>query len=411
MVFDTIISMNKIRLFFIIVITVVAIFWFLLSGIFYKSPPETEIDATSEFKITKISGVGKIYCDRSPFQLDNKTAITVKPVDIRHMLYRDELYLASDAHTSFEFYCFDIAFTVLPGSSLYYQPKTRGLYFYQGEMFWKKEVAGTKMEISLREAQNVLTLSEEGRIRIQAGTMEIWNYAGTLNFNYAGKEHILNAKQLLTVVPSSRPQGATYKDTITTYDIPASSQTIDPEEKIIKLDNDPNASVLNFSWGVVRGTPSYIFRLYSSELKENLLEERTLMTSKVTLDMLKFEERDFYWQVFPVESQYQKEGVPSKQGHVKMIGTLLVKKNVQKPPELIISSCTTNGSTVIIEGTADVTCSLLINDEPVTIDRDGGFQNSTIYKTIGKKTILIRLVSPLGVETVVEKATFIYSLD
>lgn len=124
--------------------------------------------------------------------------------------------------------------------------------------------------------------------------------------------------------------------------------------------------------------------------------------------MLQFEERDFYWQVFPVDSQMQKEGVPSPLGHVKMIGSLLVKKNVRRPPVLAITVFSVSGSVLVIRGTAEANCSLTIDGDQTMIDRDGSFTFFKSYKTLGPKKVAIKLVSPLGVETLQERTFTVF---
>jgi len=359
----------------------------------------SKIDRISDFKITKISGNGKIYLDKKPIEGNDLSAANTNTVDIKGMLYRDEMYIKSDVHTSFEFYCVGTSFIVLPGSYLYYHPRTREIYFYNGEFYWKKEITGKKVDISIREPEHILVLSGSGRARIDENQVEIWNYSGNLKLNYGGEDYNLKTNQLFTL---------TGKETVKRFDILPLPESIDPEKKEITL-KEPDDSVVRFNWKVVPGAQKYIFRLYSSDLKENILLERVTEISRINLDLLQFEELEFHWQVFPFDAENQQEGVPSKMGYIKMIGSLLSKKNVEKPPELSIKSLTVNGNLIIIKGDADVNSQLYINDELIKVDMDGGFIYTLSFKTIGPKKILFKLVSPLGVETTEERLVTIYA--
>jgi hypothetical protein len=402
--------MNKIRLFFLLLLSAVSIICLYLAGTFHQSPPGEKKDKISEFKITKISGNGKVYFDEKPIDSEHPASSSAKAVDITRMEYREAAYFRSESHTSFEFFCFGTRFIVLPDSYFHYRPKTGAFLFHEGEFYWKKEQKSKKMEMSLREAGNLLTLSNEGRARVGPDTIRVWNYDGNSIFNYNEEDHTINKRQLLIAVKAPpartrRPRPPRPPDIINLLPAPAS---IDPLEKTISLTN-PEASIQRFDWRVVRGKPGYVFRLYSSDLKENLLVERTVQTTNVTLDMLQFDERDFYWEVTPVDGRTQQEGVPSQPGHINVIGALLVKKNVQKPPELNVRSLTVNGNLVIIKGEADTNARLYINDDVINVDRDGSFIHYITYKEIGPKKIIIRLVSPLGVETVDERNITVFA--
>lgn len=389
--------MNKIRLIFLIAVFVVSVF-FLLKFNTFQSPSNPEIEKISQFKITKISGNGRIYFSKRPIA-GNESAADADTVDIKRTQYKEEMYIRSDSHTAFEFYCFGTSFTILPDSYLYYHPKTKEIYFYNGEFYWKKEITGKRVDISIREPGNILALSGSGRVRIKEDLVEIWNYSGNLKLNYGGEDYNLRANKLFTW---------TKRKNIELFDILPLPESIDPEKMEITL-IDPDDSVVKFNWKVVKGAPQYIFRLYSSNLKENILLENFTEVNRINLDLLQFEEREFYWQVFPFDPSIQQEGTPSITGHIKMSGALLKKKNVAKPPELNIKSLTVNGNLVIIKGDADTNSQLYINDEEIKVDMDGGFIHTLSFKTIGPKKILFRLVSPLGVETIEERMVTIYA--
>lgn len=403
---------NKIRLIFLIVVFIICIV-FLVKFNDFRATLGPKIDRISEFKITKISGNGKIYFDKNPIAIDDIRPPSAEAVNIKQMQYPGPMYFKADEYTAFEFYCLGISFTVLPRSYFYYQPNSKEFYFYSGEFYWDKKIAGKKEKISvyIREARNILTLSDAGRINIQEDLIKIWNYSGpkttsdsrNLTFNDGESEQTFNLKpvQLLVLREDSPPE---------MFDILPLPESIDPEKKVIEL-KDPDDSIVRFNWRSVTGASQYVFRLYSSNLKENILVEKTTPLSWVNLDLVQFEEREFYWQVFPIniDEGNQFEGVPSILGHVKMVGALLGKKDVEKPPQLTIKSLTVNGNLVIIKGTADTNSQLYINDDLVKIDMDGEFIHYLTFKSIGPKRIFFRLISPLGIETTEERYVTIFA--
>jgi hypothetical protein len=402
---------NKIRLIFIIVVLIICIVSLVKFNDF-QSPLDSKVDRISEFKITKISGNGKIYFDKNPMAIDERVPSSAQVVNIRQMQYPGPTYFKADEHTAFEFYCAGISFTVLPRSYFYYQPNSSEFYFYSGEFYWDKKVTGKKDGISvyIREAQNILTLSDAGRINIQEDLIKIWNYSSpktrsgsrNLTFKDGENEQTFNLKpvQLLALRKDSPPK---------LLDILPLPESIDPERKVIEL-KSPDDSVVRFNWRSVAGASHYIFKLYSSNLKENILVEKSTQLSWVNLDLVQFEEREFYWQVFPINinEENQVEGIPSKLGHVQMVGALVGKKDVEKPPQLAIKPLSVNGNLVLIKGTADANSQLYINDDLVKIDMDGEFIHYLSFKTIGPKRILFRLISPQGIETTEERYVTIF---
>ncbi len=401
---------NKIRLIFIIATFIIFVAAVLIFNGF-KSPLNPATEKISPLKITKISGNGKIYMDKNPIPLEGTDFSALSSIDIKELQYAAPLYFKADNHTAFEFYYQGTAFTVFPRSYLYFQSDSGDSCFYSGEFHWNKEVKDSGIQVYVREARNRLTLSEEGRIKIQDGLIEIWNYSNpastslfkSLKFfdNELQQEFNLNPNQLLVLQKDTPPK------IVDLLPIPGS---IDPANKIITLDK-PEDSVVRFNWKGVPGVTEYKFRLYSSGLKENVLAEKTTQLNWINMDLLEFEEREFYWQVSFVDTstKEQYEGVPSKLGYIRMTGVLLGKKDVKKPPQLNINDFTVNGNLVIIKGTADPNAQLFINDEMVKIDMEGVFIHDITYKTIGPKKITFRLISPLGIEAIEERNFTIYS--
>jgi hypothetical protein len=401
---------NKIRLIFLIVIFFIFIGSVVMFNDF-QAPLNPELEKISEFKITQISGNGKLYFDKKAIPMESSEYSSVQPVDIKQMQYSGPLYLRADGQAAFEFYCLETVFTALPYSYLYFQPKTEGFYLYNGEFYWSRVAKERKspVTINIREPQSTLVLSDSGRIIIREDLTLIWNYPGpgpgasssVLTFNNGETDFNLNPNQLLILRSNKSPR------VVDVLPLPGS---IDPENKIITL-KIPEDSVVRFNWKSVPGAKQYRFKLYSSRVRENTLIEKSTPLSWVNLDLLSYEEREFYWQVFPIDMNDGEpvEGVPSKLGHIQLVGALLVKKDVQKPPQLIIKSLTVNGNLVIIKGNADANSQLTINDEAVKVDMDGEFIHYLSFTSIGPKRIFFRLVSPLGVETTEERYVTIFA--
>jgi len=388
--------MSKIRLFFLIVVFV-AFIGGILAFNTLQSPPNSKLQDISELKITRISGNGKIYYSKNPIPETNFS--NAKEVNINNLDFLEEIYLRADGVTGMEFYCFGTSFTVMPGTYIYYQPRAKEFYFYSGDFFWNKEVKKQKLDISIIDPKNVMTLSDAGRVRINEDTVEIWNYSGELKFSFDGNDYTLDKRRLFTAI-KSKPAKIS--------DILRPPSFIFPEEKIVNL-KEPDDSVVRFNWKIVKGAQGYIFRIYSSCIKENSIFEKFVSINRINLDMLQFEEREFYWDVAPVDMIEQKEGMPSKLGHITMVGGLLAKKDIKRAPELEIKSLTVNGNLVIIKGHADSNCELYINDELIKRDMDGSYIHTVTYKSIGLKKIIFRLISPLGIETVEERYVTIFA--
>ena len=371
----------------------------------FKAPVNPKIDQISEFKITQLSGNGSVYFARKPIQRDQ--LYLARAVDIKRMDYPDEIYLMADSHTSFEFFCFDTSFTALPGSYLYYQPKTKELWFYQGQLLWRKEVKKKKVEVSIKEEHEntresplqIITLSDAGKAEITPNGVKVWNYSGRLKFNYGSDEYNLRSAQYLVSLKNQK---------VRTSPILEAPEFISPEEKVISL-AQPGDSVVKFDWKVVKGAQRYILRLYSSNLMDNLLYEKETITNRLNLDLLQFEDfGQFYWQVAAYDPESNSEGVPSQMGYLKLTGALLNKEKILQPPELIITKTDVSGNLVLIEGKTDSNAHLLINDEPITLNTDGTFIHPINFETIGKHQIFFKVISASGVVRTHEESVTIY---
>jgi hypothetical protein len=394
--------MNKIRILFLVLVLII----FIISlAVFTRLqiPIEPQIEKISEFQITRISGNGAIYSDDKTVK--RKSVSPTNVVDISEMYHADESYIKTDSQTSFEFYCFGTFFTVLPGSRVYFQPKTESLCFYDGEYFWNKEIKKKNSNVLLQvegdtfgESQRMkLSLPDSGRLKITSDIIKIWNYSGNLKFNYDNQEFGLKSNQFLQVKNQK----------VEVLDILPAPEFITPEAKTIVV-NKPGDSFLKFSWRSVRGANNYLVRFYSSELKENLLEEVMLSDTQKNINVLKFGLSQFFWQVFPYDTKTELEGSPSKIGNIEVIGSIGEDKFVLERPALVITSLSTSGNMVLIRGEADKECQLFINGKSVPINMDGTFYETLTYSSLGKKSISFRLVSPTEMETDITKTVTIF---
>ncbi len=397
-------SMNKIRLIFLAVVLIILI----VAGIkfnTFESPVNPKINKISEFKITQISGNGNIYFDKNP--LERKYLSLSQAVEMKRMSYPDEMYLMTDTHTSFEYYCFGASFAVLPNSYLYYQPRTREIWFFPGTFLWKKEVKTKNIEISVKrgvEKDNesppqIVTLSDAGKIKVTPNVVEVWNYSGDLKFNDGEETYTLQSNHYLIL---SR------KQKVNTFRILHAPEVISPETKIISL-NEPGDSIVKFSWRGVKGAQRYILRLFSSNLMGNILYEKEISSNRLNLDLLRFEDfGDFYWQVSAYDPVGGREGAPSKLGFLKLTGALLDKENILKPPELKINTFNVSGNMVLIGGETDETASLFINDAPININADGTFFHTLNFPKIGRHPVFFKVISASGLETTEERYATIF---
>jgi hypothetical protein len=363
----------------------------------FKTPTSPKIGKVSDFKITQIAGSGGLYVAKDPIKQGE--IFLAQKVDIKQMLYADDIYLATDQHTAFEFYCSGVSFTALPDSYLHYRPGSGDLQFSQGEFLWHKEIKDCLVEVSISPSFQVITLSTAGKAAITPAGVKIWNYAGELKFKDGSESSNLQPNTYLATAKDQR--------TSTVYILEAPG-FISPEVKEIIMDQ-PGDSVVKFNWKAVNGAQRYIFRLYSSGLMENILYEKEVDTNRLNLDLLQFEDfGTFYWQVCAYDPENGREGAPSPMGLLKLTGALFNRENVLKPPELTIKSQDVNGNLVLIEGVTDKNAQLYINNSPVQVNPDGTFIHTIHFTKIGKYKITFRVVSASGSETTLEKFATIY---
>ncbi|MGE5342648.1 MAG: hypothetical protein ACM3SY_14330 [Candidatus Omnitrophota bacterium] len=371
----------------------------------------------SEFKITQISGNGRVYVDDQP--MDGRPLNGFKAVDLRQLEFsRRTHYFRSDDHTAFEFYYAGSAFTVLPDSTLAFNPKTGETCLFSGEYHWDERVNDKsgkngkndknrkRATLTIASANGApgaqtLVISGSGRIRMNEGGIEIRNYRGTAVFDTGRQRYEIRADQAFIVAMSKNGNNGNNGNN----DNPIFSRllpmprTIDPVQKIVTLTQSDD-SVVRFEWNAVPEASQYVFRLYSSDLKEMVLTQKQIGTHHLEMDLLSFDEKEFYWDVAAFDPSTQNEGAPSALGHIRFTGALLEKKSDRKAPALVINDFTVNGNLVLIKGEADVNSQLYINGQVQKIDpEDGQFICSLTLKSLGYQKITFRLVSPSGVET------------
>ncbi len=402
--------MNKIKIgFFILFFLILLGTLFLLNT--FQSPVRSKLEKVPEFQVTRISKNGTVY----------KNSAMTDPFQIKNLKHPEEVFLKADAQTAFEFIYSETFFSVLPGSSMFHQTKTKEL-FLNGDFFWNKATKGKKVVIYLSTAeeiislskpdktkiapdsqpsiQKMLLLSDSGRVKNSVSTLEIWNYSGELILNLGDDPYPLRPNQML--IMEKRNNRISFHDTL------PPPEYISPEEKTIHL-NLIGDSIIKFGWKNVKGTTQYQLRLYTSKLRENVIFDKSVAANRKSLDILKFEnENEIYWEVYPYDSQNNIEGSPSRMGKIKIVGVILDKEKLLKPPKLEISSFTVSGNIVLIKGEADANSQLFINDEFVKIDMDGKFIHTITFKTLGTKSIVFKLISPSEIETVFKRQVAIF---
>ena len=402
--------MNKIKIPFLILFSLIFISALIILNSF-KSPIHLKIEKVPEFQVTRISENGMVY----------KNPSMTLPFQIKNLKLPNEIFLKADAQTAFEFIYAETFFRLLPGSSLYYQSKTRELYI-NGDFFWEKESKNKKVEVNLASGEEVrkradpgeistslsqspeeyktVILSDSGRIQNRDSELKIWNYSGQLAFNLQKETTDLKTHQMLTLNKNN--------NLVSIQNILPAPEFISPEEKTIRL-NMIGDSIIKFGWKSVMGASQYILRVYSSNLRETLIYEKYLTVNRKSIDILKYEDKkELYWEVYPYDSIKQIEGTPSPIGKIEIVGVLLDKEKLLKPPKLEIGSLTVSGNMVLIKGEADANSQLFVNDEYVKIDMDGKFIHTITFKTIGKKSIIFKLISPSEMETVFERQVSIF---
>jgi hypothetical protein len=383
--------MSKLRVIFIsgaVVISAIAFLWlkspdFSLSVSGKRSGP-----GAVGFQITAISEKGGVW-------LDNDES---RPVDIQTMNFVSESRINSDAQTSWEFFFDGFLFTALPASAIHYTPQTRELILERGEFYWERKLSTQKLEISLFKAGNIFKLSAAGRIRLGSNAVEIWNYAGQLDFDLNNRMYHLDELQYLNSRDGGRNPAALF---------PA-PPFISPESETIAL-TDPHDTIVQFKWKNVQGAREYILKIYPSALRDNPLLSKTVDDNAVTLDIMPFiEYSELYWEVAAFDTARRIDSAPSRMGVITISSSLLKKGLLPQPPPIEVDSLSVSGEMVLIKGRSDPNAQFFIDEAIVKLDGDGKFIHTISYKSIGVKEIVFRAVAPSGLEAVLKKQVTIF---
>lgn len=385
-------TMRKLRVVFIsstVLIAIVAFFLLKNPDLSFSVPGNRSGPGPVGFQITGISEKGNVW-------LDNDEA---RPVDLKTMNFVSETRLQSDAQTAWEFFFDGFLFTALPASAIHYTPQTRELILEKGEFYWERKLSPQEVEISLFKAGNIFKLSNAGRIRLGANALEIWNYAGRLDFDLNGKLFHLNELQYL----NSRDGGRL--PAVALFPAPP---FVSPEAETIALTN-PNDTIIQFKWKNVQGAREYVLKIYPSALRDNLLLSKVVADNAVTLDIMPFSEySELYWEVAAFDSARRIDSAPAKMGVITISSSLLKKGLLPQPPRIEVSSLSVSGEMVLIKGGSDPNAQLFIDGAVVKLDGDGKFIHTISYKSIGVKEIVFRAVAPSGLEAVLKKQVTIF---
>jgi len=340
------------------------------------------------FQVIGVSEKGNLWLDSEE----------TRPADIRTLNFVSETRLHSDAQTAWEFFFEGYLFTALPGSVLVYTPQTRELLLEKGEYYWERQAGSRAVEISLFQGGNIFRLSGAGRLRLDSGALEAWNYAGALEFDLNGTLFRVGPLQYLDT-RGSRPAP------LPLFPPPP---TISPEAETLAL-TEPSDTIVQFKWKNVQGARQYIFKLYPSALRDNLLLSKVVGENAVTLDILPFSEYSaLHWEVAAYDAARRVESAPARMGVIAISSSLLKKGLLPQPPRIEVDSLSVSGEMVLIKGSADPHAQLFIDGVRVELDGEGRFIHTISYKSIGVKEIVFRALAPSGLEAILKRQVTIF---
>ena len=384
--------MKKIKITFLtisLIIVGLMILWFNQFDFVVERSHGGWTPGNSEFQVTAVSGLGNVFLD----------PVYTKPVDLKTMDFSNDTNLNSDEQTSFEFFYQGVVFVALPGSRIQYSPQTKELYLICGEFFWNRKIGENRVEVSFLKPENMISISNSGRIRLKGNSSEIWNYAGELDFVFnSGRQH-LNPLQWIA-----------FRDKVktSTAKLLPPPQFISPESEMVAVAG-PRAVFVPFKWKNVPGVKSYLIKLYPSPLREDVLFSNVVSSNGITVDISPFiDSGRLYWNVCAFDVDHSIESCPSAMGLIEWKGGLVKRDSVGLPPKIVIESLSVSGNVVLIRGMTDANGQLVINDVPVKVDSDGRFIHTISYRTIGAKEILLRVSTPAGLNNMVKRQVTIF---
>jgi hypothetical protein len=368
----------------VIIITVL----FIIKSLKFKqiiTPEETYIP---DFQIISISENSRIFQDLA-------MQIPLTTVDTS---FKSELRIKTDSQTAFELVYRETILDVLPGSYLHYVPDSKELSLIHGEVYWHR-ASKTPVSVFTSDGANPVTLSQKGRmLKSPEGKLMIWSYSGACV--------IKNDKEFIEIPPEKYVEFDA-KNKPVFFDISPATTFISPVHKDVYVRKIPDL-LIKLDWKSIPGVSEYKVKLYSSELRETLLLEKSVLINRTGIDLSEFEQnREFLWEVLPM-SDNNIEGEPSAIGKIRVFGLLISEERDSRLPELAITSMTVNGNMILIRGNADISSELFIDEDPVKVDSNGIFIYTKRYKNLGLKKIIFRIVSPSGVESIQTKQVTIY---
>lgn len=370
-------------------IAVMAFFWLNKPDFSLSAPHDDSGFPIEGFQITGISEKGNLYLNEDESRLAN----------VKTSVFSQETRLKSDEQTAWEFFFDGILFTVLPRGGVQYTPQTRELILERGEFYWERKLGRPGTEIFLFKAGNSFRLSASGRMRLENTFLEIWNYSGQMDFDYNGKSYRLQSRQYLKI------GGRGNVLPVSLFPPPPS---VSPENETISLAHI-NDTIIQFKWKNVRGAGRYLFKIYPSPLRDNVLARKVVTGNSIMVDILPFIEfNKLYWEVAAFDESRDIESLPSRIGVLKIASSLLKKGMKAQPPKLEVGSLSVSGNMVLIKGDTDPNVQLAIEGIEIKVDNDGKFIHTISYSSIGIKDIVFRAVSPSGLTTVIKKQVTIF---
>lgn len=384
--------MSKSRVFFLAAALLAAAAGFLLlqrPGAMPATRTDSPGTGVTGFQVIGISERGNLWLDSEETQ----------PADIRTLNFVSETRLHSDAQTAWEFFFEGFLFTALPGSVLVYTPQTRELLLEKGEYYWERQAGSRPVEISLLRGGNIFRLSGAGRLRLGSGALEVWNFAGALDFDLNGTLFHVGPLQYLDSRGGGRPAP------LPLFPPPP---FISPEAETLAL-SEPSDTIVQFKWKNVQGARQYILKLYPSALRDNLLLSKVVSENAVTLDIMPFIETSaLHWEVAAYDAARRVESAPARMGVITISSSLLKKGLLPQPPRIEVDSLSVSGEMVLIKGSADPHAQLFIDGTRVELDGEGRFIHTISYRSIGVKEIVFRAQAPSGLEAILKRQVTIF---
>jgi len=351
---------------------------------------QPSLEKLNTFQISQISGNGQVYADIEE----------TKPISLADLFSSGRITAKADRQTSFEFFHRQCMFIALPETHIHFRADTNELTLLKGEIFWRNPKNVQQQHLFLHDSGNFIVLSESGHLRYNQPLLEIWNYSGEAELSLSHKSFQIASQQYLQVSGQREPKMHSL--------LPAPKIT-SPSVLSITLQN-PNDAITNFLWRAVEGANRYVFRLYSSSLKENLLLNETVHGNTLNLNLLHYTSwGNLYWEVSALDERTNQEGIPSSLGYIHLAGKLFDREKQEKPPQLIISSLSVSGDMVLIRGETSPFCRVFINDSEVKVDSRGTFTFTVTYQTVGTKEIEFKAVNAAGAETVERRQVVIFA--